>query len=59
MATNKRQFTMRMQHANFEKMKFIAESEKRSLASQIEILIENAISEYEDKHGPIDIKDDN
>lgn len=53
MATDKRAFTMRMQYDNFEKIKHIAEANKRSIAMQIEYLIENCIAEYEATHGPI------
>ena len=55
MATDKRAFTMRMQPQNFSKIKFIAEQNKRSIAMQIEFLIENCISEYESEHGAIPI----
>lgn len=58
MATDKRAFTMRMQPNNFEKIKFIAEKNKRSIAMQIELLIENCIQEYETKCGSISIHQD-
>lgn len=54
MATDKRAFTMRMQPENFKKIKYIAEMNKRSIAMQIEFLIENCIAEYEEKNGKID-----
>ena len=53
MATDKRQFTMRMQLENFEKMRVIAAKNKRSMAMQIELLIENCIATYEQEHGTI------
>ena len=53
MSTNKRAFTMRMQHENFEKIKLISEKNKRSIAMQIELLIENCIIEFEKKYGEI------
>lgn len=53
MATDKRAFTMRMQPNNFEKIKFISEQNKRSIAMQIEYLIEKCISEYEKENGKI------
>ena len=53
MATEKRAFTMRMQQENFDKIKFISEHNKRSIAMQIEFLIENCISTYESEHGQI------
>ena len=53
MATDKRQFTMRMQPKNFDKMRVIAAANKRSMAMQIEVLIERYIASYEKEHGPI------
>ena len=53
MATDKRAFTMRMQPKNFEKIKFISEHNKRSIAMQIEYLIEKCILEYEKENGEI------
>lgn len=58
MATDKRQFTMRMQPENFEKMKFIAEKNKRSMAMQIEVLIESCIASYEQAHGEIKLPEE-
>lgn len=55
MATAKRQFTMRMQQDNFDKIKYISEEEKRSMAAEIELLIEKKISEYESINGAIKI----
>jgi hypothetical protein len=56
MPTNKRVFTLRLQEDNFNKIKYIAEKNKRSIAMQIEFLVEQFISEYEKDHGKIDIK---
>ena len=58
MATDKRAFTMRMQPYNFEKIKIIAEHNKRSIAMQIEYLIENCITDYEKDHGEIRLSQD-
>lgn len=58
MATNKRAFTMRMQPQNFDKIKFISDKNKRSIAMQIELLIENCIQEYEQNNGNIIISQD-
>lgn len=58
MATDKRAFTMRMQPYNFEKIKIIAENNKRSIAMQIEYLIENCIANYEKEHGEIKLSQD-
>ena len=57
MATGKRRYTLRLQEENFEKIKHIAEKNKRSIAMQIEYLIELAISEYEQNNGRIKIDD--
>lgn len=53
MATNKRVFTMRMQPENFDKIRVIAAINKRSVAMQIEHLIENCIANYETTYGQI------
>lgn len=55
MATDKRAFTMRMQPYNFEKIKHISEFNKRSIAMQIEFLIETCITDFEKEHGQIQI----
>ncbi len=56
MATDKRAFTMRMQPENFSKIKYIADHNKRSIAMQIEYLIEQCVFEYENQNGKIPIK---
>lgn len=60
MPTNKRQFTLRMQEDNFNKIKYIAAkyiaaAEKRSIAMQIEFLVEECIKKYEADHGKIEL----
>lgn len=55
MATDKRQFTLRLSDENFEKIKYIAGVNKRSIAMQIEYLIEQYIKQWEKEHGEIDI----
>jgi hypothetical protein len=57
MPTNKRVFTLRLQEENFDKIKIIAEKNKRSIAMQIEFLIEQYIEEYEKKNGTIRINE--
>lgn len=57
MATNKKVFTLRLEENNFEKIKIIAEKNKRSIAMQIEYLIEQHIEKYEEEHGSIKIND--
>ncbi|PKM51527.1 MAG: hypothetical protein CVV02_06220 [Firmicutes bacterium HGW-Firmicutes-7] len=59
MATDKRPFTMRMTNENFNKIKYIAESNKRSIAMQIEYLIEQEIIKFESQYGLITINDIN
>lgn len=57
MVTDKRQFTLRLQDENFNKIKFIADKDKRSIAMEIEYILEQYIAEYEKKHGPIVTED--
>jgi hypothetical protein len=57
MATNKRVFTLRLEDQNFEKIKFIAKQNKRSIAMQIEYLIEQHVHEFEKQHGSIPINE--
>ncbi|MEM5777671.1 MAG: Arc family DNA-binding protein [Candidatus Aenigmatarchaeota archaeon] len=57
MATDKRQFTLRLQEENFLKIKYIASVNKRSIAMQIEFLIEQYIEQWEKEHGKIDVSD--
>ena len=58
MATDKRQFSMRMQQENFDKIRVISAINKRSMAMQLEFLIEQCISDYEKEHGEIKILED-
>lgn len=58
MATDKRQFTLRMQEDNFLKIKHIADEEKRSISMQIEFLVESCIKEYEQANGEIILDDE-
>lgn len=55
MATDKRVFTLRLKDENFEKIKYIADKNKRSIAMQIEFLIEQHIEEFEKVKGRIHI----
>lgn len=55
MATDKRQFTLRMQPENFDKIRVIAALNKRSVAMQIEYLLEQYIADYEASHGQINL----
>ena len=53
MTTAKRQFTLRMQPENIEKIKYIAAVNKRSMAMQLEYWAEQHIADYESKFGKI------
>jgi hypothetical protein len=53
MPIEKRPFTLRIIEENYKKLQAIAEHEHRSMAAQIEYLIQECIVEYEAKHGPI------
>ena len=55
MATDNRQFTLRLQDDNFEKIKVIASRSKRSIAMQIEFIVEQFIEEYERQNDEIHI----
>lgn len=41
---------------NIDKMKFIAEQNKRSMAKELELIVEKHIKEYEKEHGEITLK---
>lgn len=58
MATDKRQFTLRLNDDNFDKIKIIADKNKRSITMQIEYLIELYISDYEKLNGELKIKEE-
>ena len=46
---------MRMQPENFDKLRVIAALNKRSMAMQIEFLLEQYIADYEAAHGKINL----
>lgn len=56
MATDKKAFTMRMQDENFQKIKYISAYNKRSIAMQIEFLIEQCAKSFEQEHGEIPLE---
>jgi len=56
--TEKRAFTLRMQEINYEKIKLIAAKNKRSIAMQIEYLIEECIEKFEKENGTIEVSSD-
>jgi len=53
MSASKRVFSLRLTDDNFEKIKVIAEKNKRSINMQIEYLVEQNIAEHEKSHGII------
>lgn len=55
MATDKRQFTMRMQEETYEKIRYLAYAERRSIAMEIEHAITCYIEQYEQSHGAIPV----
>lgn len=57
MATDKRQFTLRIQEDTYEKIRHLAYLERRSIAMEIEMAIIAYIQAFEEKHGPLQIPD--
>lgn len=55
MATDKRQFTLRIQDETYEKMRYLAYAERRSIAMEIETAMLAYISAYEKEHGPVQL----
>lgn len=55
MATIKRQFTLRIQDDTYEKIRFLAYAERRSIAMEIETAMLAYIANYENRHGPIQL----
>lgn len=54
-ATDKRQFTLRIQDDTYEKIRYLAYVERRSIAMEIETAILSYISAYEKDHGIIPV----
>ena len=57
MATDKRQFTLRIQNDTYEKMRYLAHVEHRSIAMEIETAMIAYISDYEGKYGQIQLSE--
>lgn len=53
MATNKRQFTLRVDDETYERARYLAYIERRSIAMEIEHMINTYADDYESQHGPI------
>ena len=58
MSTDKRRYTLRLQDENFDKIKYIAEKSKRSIAMQIEFIIEEYIDKFEKDNGAIILQEE-
>ncbi|GMA52018.1 hypothetical protein GCM10025857_68150 [Alicyclobacillus contaminans] len=56
MTTDKKVFTLRLQEENFLKIRTIAERERRSIAMQIEYILEQFILDYERQNGEIHVE---
>ena len=58
MATKKRPVLIRVQPYNYEKLKAIADSNRRSVSNQLEFLMEKFIESYETQNGQIPLPAD-
>lgn len=58
MATDKRQFTLRVQDQTYEKIRYLAYVERRSIAMEIEHAMLDYIARYEADHGEITLPDE-
>ena len=56
MATEKRQFTLRMQDSTYEKIRYLAFVDRRSIAMEIEYIINKYADDYEKENGTIPIE---
>lgn len=57
MATDKKVFTLRMRGETYEKVRFLAYIERRSVAMEIEHIINEYAKTYEEKNGQIPLPD--
>jgi predicted DNA-binding protein len=55
MATDKRPTMLRLPESTYEKVRYLAYVERRSINMEIEHAIENYITDYERDHGSIPI----
>jgi hypothetical protein len=53
MATDKRQFTLRLQDDIFEKIRYLAFVDRRSIAMEMEHILLEYIASYEERCGKI------
>jgi len=47
-------FTFRIETEDLEKLKLIAEKEKRTVSNFLDVTVQNVIAKYEKKHGAIE-----
>ena len=57
MATNKIQTGLRLHETEYEKLKILAERERRSLNNLVEYAVQKYLDDYERTNGPIDLSD--
>jgi hypothetical protein len=57
LATDKRQFTLRVQEETFLKIKTLSAKDRRSIAMEMEHILEQYIEEYEKKYGSIRVEE--
>ncbi len=55
MATDKRPTMLRLPETTYEKVRYLAFKERRSINMQIEHALETYIAEYEKANGPIQV----
>ena len=53
MSTDKKQVLIRMRQNNYDKLKAIANKNRRTVTNQVEFLVEGFIEDYEATHGQI------
>lgn len=53
MTTNKKAFTMRLDWQNYEKFVAISKKNRRSMAAELELIVEQYIAKYESQNGQI------
>ena len=60
MSANKKAFTMRLEPQNYEKFMTISRKNRRSMAAELELVVEQYIGNYELQNGTIPLSvDDN
>ena len=59
MATNKKQVNIRLQPSVHEKLRIVAEKDKRTVTNLVEYWVEKNLSDYEKDNGKISITQNN